>query len=82
MTPIKIRSPRGREYSFDSQIEFLRALEGGRITSAWEIYHEWGARWMPIMRHPLFRASAEPAEVPGLWLDRKDPHRRSGESVV
>lgn len=63
MTRIKVRSPAGREYTFVTPIEFLHALEGGRITAAWSIYHQSAGRWLPIMRHPAFRASTDPLRL-------------------
>lgn len=63
MTRIKVRNPGGKEYSFVTKIEFLHALEGGRITAAWEIYHQSCGRWLPIMLHPAFQASADPVPL-------------------
>jgi hypothetical protein len=73
MSRIKVRSPGGREYTFVTPIEFLHALEGGRITAAWSIYHQSAAQWLPIMRHPAFRASADPVRLRDLTLDVSDP---------
>ena len=68
MSQIRLLSPSGRELTFITQIEFLHAMEGGGITADWSIYHQSGGQWLPIIRHPAFRASADPVSLGPLSL--------------
>ncbi len=55
MARIKLRHPNGAEYSFQTAVEFERALAGGRITEAWQIFHGRCGAWLPVEAHPAFR---------------------------
>ncbi|MBK6781440.1 MAG: hypothetical protein IPG75_18175 [Gemmatimonadetes bacterium] len=55
MARIRLRHPNGGQYSFESEEEFERALDGGRITQAWQVFHARGGTWLPLSLHPAFR---------------------------
>lgn len=55
MVRIRLRHPNGGQYSFQSDEEFERALDGGRITDAWQVFHARGGVWLPVHLHPAVR---------------------------
>lgn len=64
MVRIRLRHPNGGQYSFETAAEFERALAGGRITDAWQVFHARSGVWLPVHLHPAFRDRATPPEVP------------------
>ncbi len=53
---IKVRNDAGSEFCFGSVEEFADAIQSGGVTSAWEVFHAAGQRWLPVTRHPVFAA--------------------------
>ena len=60
MSRIKVRHPRGTEYSFFSSEEFSHAVHRGRISAEWEIFHSRRKEWLPVVIHPVYQAGSTP----------------------